>query len=216
MQIDTEVLLPGSERIDVCNILDYSFDGVLGFTPGDVRRICADFGRPEKFEEAERWYGCHRFGNAEVYNPWSIAMYIDSGFVPGSYWVDTSGNAVVSRILNRIDETAAEMLSGILAGEDVRSDIIPAVSHTDLDGADATGLFSVLAVGGYLNAVPAEDGEGYHLSIPNGELRKMFRGFIHQHVRGMNERRYIGFVDSALKSDVDMMRSVLEDATYRI
>lgn len=211
MQIAKEEFFSGLNNIDVHNIFDIRADEFFGFTPGEVERICADYGRPEKYPEAKEWYDGYRFGNAEIYNPWSVLKYVSIKFIPDTYWAHTSGNAIIPLVLNSIDGEAAMMLSKILAGEETYSDLVPTVAYSDLDDADATVLLSILVMGGYLNASPADDGEKrrYRISIPNREMQDIFREEVHNHIRGMKKDKYTEFVDAALRSDVDTMRDVL-------
>ncbi len=99
MQIAKESIFSGLNNLKVDNILSTSMDEMFGFTSSEVERMCSDFGHPEKFAEAREWYDGYRFGDADIYNPWSILNYVDSGFNPKPYWAGTSGNGIISDLL---------------------------------------------------------------------------------------------------------------------
>lgn len=99
LQISKESMFPGLNNITVNNIFDTRFDEMYGFTADEVRGLCSAYGQPERFEEARRWYDGYRFGNAEVYNPWSIMNYVQSGFVAEPYWINTSRNEMIRDLL---------------------------------------------------------------------------------------------------------------------
>ena len=76
MQIAKESIFSGLNNLEVNNIFSQEFDESFGFTDDEVRMICEDNGHPEKYPEAKEWYDSYRFGNVDVYNPWSIIKYV--------------------------------------------------------------------------------------------------------------------------------------------
>ncbi len=95
MQIAKESIFSGLNNLAVDNIFSNNFDERYGFTEPEVKDLCTYYGHPEKFEEAKEWYDGYRFGDADVYNPWSLLTYIYNDFEPGTYWADTSGNDIL-------------------------------------------------------------------------------------------------------------------------
>ena len=172
MQIAKESIFSGLNNLRVDNVFSKKFDERYGFTEPEVKDLCTYYGHPEKFEEAKEWYDGYRFGDAEVYNPWDILMYIRNDFEPGTYWADTSGNDILETFLDGLDDGTYGNLVALGNGKTVSKQIYPSVSMRDVDG-DLDAVYSVMAVTGYLNAVPKGDND-YRLSIPNRELYKVF------------------------------------------
>lgn len=171
MQIAEGSIFSGLNNLKVNNILSTDMDEMFGFTSDEVRRMCSDFGHPDAFKVAREWYDGYRFGNADIYNPWSLANFIDTGFKPAPYWVGTSGNSVIDDLLQINDETAYRNLTTLGSGGTVESDIAPGITFADIDDR-GSGIYSVLAFSGYLTSVP--EGERYLLRIPNREMYGVF------------------------------------------
>ena len=96
-KIGKENIFSGLNNLTIDSVFDVNFDEAFGFSPAEVQKMCTDYGRADKFEEARRWYDGYRFGNADVYNPWSLLNYINSGFSPRTYWAGTSGNDIIGK-----------------------------------------------------------------------------------------------------------------------
>ena len=175
MQIAKETIFSGLNNLSVNSIFSKDFDERYGFTPEEVESLCAYYGRPEAFQEAREWYDGYRFGDAEIYNPWSVLNYVRSGFEPGLYWAGTSGNSIIDTLLDDTDERIASDLGTLANGGSISAEISPTVVMSDI-GRRADTIYSVMAVSGYLNAVP--DGKLYRISIPNKEMFEVFAGFM--------------------------------------
>ncbi|WP_400249718.1 PD-(D/E)XK nuclease domain-containing protein, partial [Methanomethylophilus alvi] len=161
----------------------------------------------EKFEEAKEWYDGYRFGDADVYNPWDILMYIRNDFEPGTYWADTSGNDILETFLDGLDDRTYGDLVALGNGKTVFKQIYPSVSMRDLDG-DLDAVYSVMAVTGYLNAVTEAD-DICSLSIPNRELYKVFYENVTRSLKmdvGVAMRRFLGSME---RKDVPKMEESL-------
>ncbi len=171
MQIAKEGIFSGLNNLDVNNIFETEFDERYGFTEPEVKELCSYYGHPEKFDEAKEWYDGYRFGNADIYNPWSVLDYVKKKFVPGTYWGGTSGNDIIDILLQNADADTFKVLTALGGGRTVIKELTPTVAMGDLK-TKPDAIYSVLAVAGYLNAVP--EGDGYILSVPNHEMYKVF------------------------------------------
>lgn len=171
MQIDKSSIFSGLNNLTVNSILSRDMDVRFRFTPDEVEGICRDYGHPEKYPEAREWYDGYRFGDAEIYNLWSILNYVSNGFIPGAYWAGTSGNSVVDDLLSFPDRKTHDDLMVLGRGGSVEATIDPGQTFTDISSG-TPGVYEVLAMSGYLRAVPS--GGGYSLSIPNREMYGVF------------------------------------------
>ena len=207
MQMATESIFSGLNNLRVDNVFSKKFDERYGFTEPEVKDLCAYYGHPEKFEEAKEWYDGYRFGNADIYNPWSLLTYIYNDFEPGTYWADTSGNDILETFLDGLDDSTCGDLVALGNGKTVSKQIYPPVSMRDVDG-DLDAVYSVMAVTGYLNAVPKGDND-YRLSIPNRELYKVFYENVTRSLKmdvGVAMRRFLGSME---RKDVPKMEESL-------
>ena len=173
MQIAKESIFSDLNNIRVNNIFSTESDERFGFTEAEVKKILADYGHPEKFEEAKAWYDGYRFGDAEVYNPFSIMSYVQSEFEPASYWVNSGGNWIIKSMLDGIDDESYADVLALASGQSVQMSLDPAIVYAKLEYTDEA-LFSLMAMAGYINAVPIGDGR-YDVSIPNKEVYEFLK-----------------------------------------
>ena len=210
MQIAKEGIFSGLNNLKVDNIFDIKFDERYGFTESEVKELCSYYGHPEKFEEAKEWYDGYRFGNADIYNPWSVLNYVSSDFIPKKYWAGTSGNDIIDTLLENADDKTFTDLSALGNGEAVQKPLFQTVAMGDLKNKP-NAIFSVLAVAGYLNAVPAEKRDSYFLSIPNREMYSVFYDHIQAFAFRNDEDPYEDFLDALEAGDVKRIQSSIGD-----
>ena len=171
MQIAKESIFSDLNNIRVNNIFSTESDEMFGFTEAEVKRILSDYGHPERFEEAKSWYDGYRFGDVEVYNPFSIMNYVSEKFEPASYWVNSGGDWIVRKLLKSIDDRNYGNILKLLAGEALTRELSPTVAYSEISGAGIS-LYSLMTMTGYLRAVPIGDGD-YNISLPNREVRNL-------------------------------------------
>ena len=179
MQIAKESIFSGLNNLRVNNIFSKDFDESFGFTDEEVKRICEDNGHPEKYQEAKEWYDGYRFGDADVYNPWSIINYVQSRFEPGPYWAGTSGNDILDTLIDNADKSVFDDLLSLSQGEGIEKKLNPTVALGDLEH-DPNAIYSLMTMSGYLSAI--YQGDDYRLFIPNGEMYEVFGDFVEKYL----------------------------------
>ncbi len=171
MKVSQESIFSGLNNPDVYDLFSTEYDETFGFTKAEVMKLLADNGHPEKMRTAKKWYDGYRFGNQDVYNPWSILKYVDRKFKADPYWAGTSGNQIISDLLHRTDSTTWKKLEVLCTGGSVNALIDRDIAYCDLYSSD-DAIFSMMVATGYLKAVPAK--KGYDVSLPNLEMRRVF------------------------------------------
>lgn len=171
MQIAKESIFSGLNNLSTNNVLDKKFDECFGFTEAEVRELISYYGHPEKFDECKEWYDGYIFGDEEVYNPWSLLRYIDSGFEPGRYWAGGSGNDIIGTLLQTDDRDVYDELRIMASGGSIRRYVDPFVVYSDIE-TKVDVIYSVMVMSGYLKAKRTKD--GFELSIPNKEVFEVY------------------------------------------
>ena len=194
MQISKESIFSGLNNLRVNNVLSTKYDEMFGFTNDEVKAICEEYGHPEKYPEAKEWYDGYRFGNAEVYNPWSILNYIDEGFRPQAYWAGTSGNSILNDLLESASPEMWEEFRILAEGESVPCTINPTVTFQDLQ-TDNRNIYSMMVMSGYLT-VKTDDTGKKRILIPNGEMANVFGEMIVNRM-DINGSMFIGTLSDA-------------------
>ncbi len=211
-QIAKESIFSGINNLKVNNIFSSKFDEMFGFTNDEVKSICEEYGRPDKYEEAKEWYDGYRFGDTEVYNPWSVLNYVDEGFRPQAYWAGTSGNSIIDTLLDYSDEKVFEELLKLSQGETIEKTVDPTITFEDING-NPNNVYSIMVMSGYLNAVPI--GRRHHISLPNGEMYQVFGDLLAKYVsRRYGDNDTISKVRRFSDAIVDNDPEELEKALY--
>ncbi|MBT9730765.1 AAA family ATPase [Coprococcus eutactus] len=183
LRISKESIFTGLNNFKVLSIADARFDEQFGFTDSEVRDILEEYGVSDKISEVKDWYDGYRFGKAGVYCPWDVINYVDHlqadpNARPQAYWINSSGNGLVRRLINIADESTKDEIERLIAGETIEKAIRLDLTYDEIDNS-IDNIWSVLFTTGYLtNAgeieLPGGDGYGYRLVIPNKEVRQVF------------------------------------------
>ncbi len=183
LRISKESIFTGLNNFKVLSIADARFDEQFGFTDSEVRDILEEYGVSDKISEVKDWYDGYRFGKADVYCPWDVINYVDylqadPNARPQAYWINSSGNGLVRRLINIADESTKDEIERLIAGETIEKAIRLELTYDEIDNS-IDNIWSVLFTTGYLtNAgeieLPGGDGYGYRLVIPNKEVRQVF------------------------------------------
>ncbi len=142
-----------------------------------MERIAADFGHTDKLPEIRKWYDGYRFGNKEIYNPWSVLNYFADGCEPNTYWVNTSGNSLLREMMKHSDEESWDKLQGVMQGRPIRTKIRDSFLYSEIYKSPQA-LYTMLVTTGYLTCqkVRRTDlGLKADLVLPNRELLSLYR-----------------------------------------
>ena len=101
MQIAKENIFSELNNLYVNNILSIKFSESFGFTESEVKELLGYCGYSDKLDECREWYDVYRFGESDIYNPWSILNYVKNGCRPDTYWAGTGSNNIIDTLLDR-------------------------------------------------------------------------------------------------------------------
>ena len=178
LRVSKESIFTGLNNFKVLSIADARFDEHFGFTDAEVRQILDDYDLREHFAETKEWYDGYRFGKVDVYCPWDVINHVDRlvgepDAKPQAYWINTSGNDLVRRFVDKADKTTQSEIERLINGEAIEKAVRLELTYNEIDDS-IDNLWSVLYTTGYLTqAGETEDGK-YKLVIPNREVREVF------------------------------------------
>ena len=147
LRISKESIFTGLNNFKVMSITDSRFDEQFGFTDGDVRRLLSDYGMDSHFDEIKEWYDGYHFGRADVYCPWDVINHVDhlrddSDAKPQTYWINSSGNSLVRRLINRADSSTKDEIERLIAGEAIEKVIRLDLTYDEIDNSiDIFGVY---------------------------------------------------------------------------
>ena len=183
LRISKESIFTGLNNFKVMSITDSRFDEQFGFTDIEVKKLLSDYGMDSHFDEVKEWYDGYHFGRADVYCPWDVINHADhlrddSDAKPQTYWINSSGNSLVRRLINRADSSTKDEIERLIAGEAIEKVIRQDLTYDEIENS-IDNIWSVLFTTGYLTKIgevklPDSESYAYMLVIPNKEVREVF------------------------------------------
>ena len=179
LRVSKESIFTGLNNLTVHSISDVQFDEYFGFTDTEVRAMLHGYGLEDHLEEAREWYDGYRFGRQDVYCPWDVinhcyALRADAKARPKAYWINTSGNDMVRRLIEKASDGTTQMeIECLIAGETITKTLNENLTHNEID-QNIENIWSLLYMTGYLTAAESPDGNRYRLRIPNREVRQIY------------------------------------------
>ena len=153
-------------------ILSDVYTDSYGLTEEEVEKSLKDYGIEQEISNVKDWYDGYRFGDSEVYNPWSILNFLDFKELR-AYWVDTSGNDLIKDVLKNITKNTIEALERLFNGEGLKQNISGTSDLSKLLSEDE--LWELMLFSGYLTVEEKIDQKNYVLRLPNKEIKELFR-----------------------------------------
>ena len=159
-------------NLKVYSILDKEYSDFFGFTQEEVKKSLEDFKIEYELPDVKSWYDGYKFGNSEVYNPWSILNFLQHRELE-AYWVKTSSNFLIKEALKNTNLDVKESLEDLFNGENVEevitgnSDLSSLLSYHD--------IWELLLFSGYLTIDKKIDKKLYSLRLPNREIKELFK-----------------------------------------
>ena len=166
-------------NLKVYSILEKKYSEFFGFTEEEVKKALQYFNIEEELTNVKYWYDGYKFGNLELYNPWSIINFLD-GRELKNYWVGTSENFLIKNILENSTSRTNEILDKLFNEEEVEEAITGTSDLSIL--MDSKEVWELLLFSGYLTVKEKLDDDIYSLKLPNMEVKKLFKKeFINVH-----------------------------------
>ena len=179
LRVSKESIFTGLNNFKILSITDTRFDEQFGFTDTEVRKLLLDYHLEDRFGEVKEWYDGYHFGNADVYCPWDVINFVDRvkddrEARPEAYWINTSGNELVKRFIDKANKTTKSEIERLINGEAIEKELRLDLTYEEIDQS-IENLWSVLFTTGYLTQSGRNENGAYRLIIPNREVREVFR-----------------------------------------
>ena len=179
LRVSKESIITGLNNFKILSITDTLFDEQFGFTDTEVRTLLSDYQMEDRFAEVKEWYDGYHFGNADVYCPWDVVNFVDRAkddreARPEAYWINTSGNDLVKRFIDKANKTTKSEIECLINGEAIEKELRLELTYEEIDQS-IENLWSVLFTTGYLTQTGRPKDGAYRLIIPNREVREVFR-----------------------------------------
>ena len=193
-------------NIETHTILDEAYDEYFGLLENEVENALLKYKSEDKLEDVKSWYNGYKFGNIEVYNPWSILKYIKYKKLE-AYWINTSGNALIKELLLLSDGIVFEELDNLVNGQEKTIYVNENVALGN--NLDPNRLWELMLFSGYLTVKEKINSEAYLVKIPNKEIQSFFKSLFAEIV--FKSKSNIASMKGALESkDINTIVRILE------
>ena len=187
LRVSKESIFTGLNNLDIYSILDKRYSEHFGFTQEEIDNILRYYKLEDKRKEIKNWYDGYKFGVSDIYNPWSILKYTsqlqdNKDKLPEAYWVNTSGNDVVKKLILNANESTKNEIEILINGGTIEKSLNANITYNELD-ENIENIWSMLFFTGYLTYTRERREKWdvvsyYSLKIPNQELLYVYKAII--------------------------------------
>lgn len=212
LRVAKESIFSGMNNLKTYSILDDGYSSYFGFTEKEVKDMLRYYGKDDKYNELSEWYDGYRFGNTEIFNPWSVINYISDNCFPKAFWQSTGSNEIIGEIIQTATPEITKDLYKLLCGEKIAAYIDTGVIYPEVQN-NPYSIYSFLLVAGYLkvaNIYPQSDGNFMcDVAIPNKEITFVYEKEV---LNRTNQNSLAISISQAIFSkDTQKLQTLLED-----
>ena len=207
-----ESIFSGMNNLKTNSILDTNYSSYFGFTNDEIKDMLAYYEYEDKYQEVLEWYDGYRFGNIEIFNPWSVINYISDQCFPKAFWQSTGSNDIIGEIIGTATPEINENLYKLFCGNTITTYVDTSVIYPEVQ-SNPYSIYSFLLVAGYLKVAaiyPQNDGNYMcDVAIPNKEI---LYGYEKEVLNRTNQNNVSISIHQAIFSkDASKLQSLLED-----
>lgn len=212
LRVAKESIFSGMNNLKTYSILDDGYSSYFGFTEKEVKDMLRYYGKDDKYNELSEWYDGYRFGNTEIFNPWSVINYISDNCFPKAFWQSTGSNEIIGEIIQTATPEITKDLYKLLCGEKIAAYIDTGVIYPEVQN-NPYSIYSFLLIAGYLkvaNIYPQSDGNFMcDVAIPNKEITFVYEKEV---LNRTNQNSLAISISQAIFSkDTQKLQALLED-----
>ena len=212
LRVAKESIFSGMNNLKTNSILDNNYSSYFGFTNEEVRDMLAYYDYEDKYQEICEWYDGYRFGNSEIFNPWSVINYISDQCFPKAFWQSTGSNDIIGEIIGTATPEINENLYKLFCGNTVTTYVDTSVIYPEVQN-NPNSIYSFLLVAGYLKVAeiyPQNDGNYMcDVAIPNKEILYVYEEEVLNRTNQNNVS--ISIHQAIFSKDTSKLQSLLED-----
>ena len=218
LRISKESIFTGLNNFSSYSILDNIANECFGFTTKEVDQLLSDYQLSQSMNEVREWYDGYRFGDLEIYNPWSTLSYVkyrirDVSFRPVSFWANTSSNSIVMQYIQSGDRRLRNEFEQLMNGQSIIKDIKAELTYREMDNIN--NIYSFLLLTGYLKAINDLGDHRYELVIPNREVYEIYRQSFMSYFRDYASARKNTLYQELISGNEASVNEVLNDILMR-
>ena len=219
LRISKESIFTGLNNLKIMSITSRTYAEHFGFTPEEVEQILRDYGLEDNLKIVKQWYDGYRFGESEVYNPWSVINYVDSCYhdkkaFAKPYWSNTSSNSIVRDLIEQADISVKQEIERLIEGGTIEKPIHEDITYDDMNSTQ-DNLWNFLFFTGYLKKISErQEGETIYMemAIPNSEVRYVYKNAVLRWFEERTEKKELmPLYESLLNGKADELAEILSE-----
>lgn len=207
-----ESIFSGMNNLKTNSILDTNYSSYFGFTNEEIKDMLVYYEYEDKYQEILEWYDGYRFGNTEIFNPWSVINYISDQCFPKAFWQSTGSNDIIGEIIGTATPEINENLYKLFCGNTITTYVDTSVIYPEVH-SNPYSIYSFLLVAGYLKVAaiyPQNDGNYMcDVAIPNKEILYVYEKEVLN--RSNQNNVSISIHQAIFSKDASKLQSLLED-----
>ncbi len=213
-RIAKESIFTGMNNLKVVTTTSDRYATAFGFTEAEVFGALDDMGLGSEKEEVKKWYDGFTFGSCtDIYNPWSIASFIENNGKYENYWADTSSNGLVNSLMQTGVPGIKQTMEALLQGKSFEAELDEKIVFDQLDGS-VSAVWSLLLATGYLKVldlkyVGERKRKVYTLALTNMEAESIFENMVKGWFGGNTEAYYNEFIRALLNDNIRKMNTFM-------
>lgn len=212
LRVAKESIFSGMNNLKTNSILDDNYSSYFGFTNEEIKEMLAYYEYEDKYQEILEWYDGYRFGNTEIFNPWSVINYISDQCFPKAFWQSTGSNDIIGEIIGTATPEITENLYKLFCGNTITTYVDTSVIYPEVQN-NPYSIYSFLLVAGYLKVAaiyPQNDGNYMcDVAIPNKEILYVYEKEVLNRTNQNNVS--ISIHQAIFSKDTRKLQSLLED-----
>ena len=221
-RVSKESIFSDLNNLKVVTTTSDEYATAFGFTEEEVFSSLEECGFSQEKEQVKQWYDGFIFGeHKDIYNPWSILNFLDTGIIR-TYWANTSSNSLVGKLLREGNRKIKEKFEVLLRGGVIQTPVDEQIVYNQLDHNESA-IWSLLLASGYLKVLSyereelLENGEepNYELTLTNYEVERMFKSMVRSWFKCV-ETDYNDFIYAMLQDDLDAMNEYMNRVALRM
>ena len=220
LRIAKESIFTGLNNFKVDSIFDEVSSQRFGFTQSEIDPLLQAYHAEEYKAVIKEWYDGYQFGGCDVYNPWSVLMYMDrllnsSRKEPESFWANTSGNDIIYRYVKGANPNMRNEFDILASGGTIEKTIKDDITYREMD--QINNVYSFLLYTGYLKAARCMDKDKriFQLMIPNKEIKRVYVSIFHEWFEEQVEHSGASFMEALMNEDIRQANDIVNNVLFK-
>ena len=206
LRVAKEGIFSGLNNLKTYTVLNNKYAESFGLIETEVKNALEYYGLDKNIEEVRKWYNGYKFGNIQIYNPWSIINYLDEKEI-NVYWINTSDNRLIHSAIENSNKELFDELKDLFNNGTTEQTVMASSNMDNLK--DPEEVWQLLLFGGYLTVEEKVAMNEYTLKLPNYEIKTFFKDMFVQNLGGSS--RFREMIKTFKNLDIERFEKLLNE-----